>query len=77
MQVQNKTEESVSKNNLVENQELSYDVPDEIIAVISAAVASLYICSDKKFVIKSMKKSRPKPPWAMAGIFDNTNPFFK
>ena len=49
---------------------------DEIIAVISAAVYSLYQNSSVKPVIKSIKKaSSRRSSWAKAGIADNTRTF--
>ena len=52
------------------------DDDDEIIAVISAAVYSLYQNSSVKPVIKSIKKaSSRRSSWAKAGIADNTRTF--
>lgn len=49
---------------------------EELVAVISAAVASLYASSPKKPVIKAIKKSDVKrSAWANAGIADNTRAF--
>lgn len=50
---------------------------DEIIAVISAAVDSMYAGSGKKAIIKSVKRSGEKrrSNWAQAGIFRNTRAF--
>lgn len=50
-------------------------ISDEVIAVISAAVATLYGSSKAK--IKSIKKSseRSRSAWAKAGVLDNTRPF--
>ena len=49
---------------------------DEVIAVISAAVYSLYAGSNIKPVIKSIKKSSSRrSSWAKAGISDNTRVF--
>lgn len=51
---------------------------DEIIAVISAAVASMYEGSGKKAVIKSIKRSNTKTVrnnWATAGLLENTRAF--
>lgn len=56
-------------------EEASDAVPEEIIAVISAAVATLYGGRDK-VRIKSVKKSSAgRPAWANAGVLDNTRPF--
>lgn len=50
-------------------------VSDEVIAVISAAVASMY-GSPEKARIKSIKKSAGgRSAWANAGVIDNTRPF--
>lgn len=50
---------------------------DEIIAVISAAVYSMYEGSSKRPVIKSIKPASHggKSAWAMAGIYDNIRSF--
>ena len=49
---------------------------DEIVAVISAAVAALYSGKKVKPVIKSIKKSSTRrSAWANAGISDNTRAF--
>lgn len=57
-------------------QEVAAD-DDEIIAVISAAVYSMYAGSNIKPVIKSIKKSSStrRSSWAKAGIADNTKAF--
>lgn len=48
---------------------------DEVVAVISAAVATMYGSSGKAR-IKSIKKSNSgRSAWANAGILDNTRPF--
>ena len=50
-------------------------IPEEIIAVISAAVAAMY-GNDKKVRIKSVKKSGSRrTAWANAGVLENTRPF--
>ena len=57
-------------------QSLSAEDDDEVIAVISAAVYSLYAGSNIKPVIKSIKKSSSRrSSWAKAGISDNTRVF--
>ena len=57
-------------------QSLSAEDNDEVIAVISAAVYSLYAGSNIKPVIKSIKKSSSRrSSWAKAGISDNTRVF--
>ncbi len=52
----------------------SNEVPGEIVAVIAAAVDSMY-GSDTKIKIKNIKKSGTRSAWANAGILDNTRPF--
>ena len=50
-------------------------VSDEVVAVISAAVASMY-GSTAKVKIKSIKKSSAsRSAWANAGVLNNTRPF--
>lgn len=50
-------------------------VPEEIVAVIAAAVASVYGGKDK-VRIKKIKKARSgRSAWAKAGVLDNTRPF--
>lgn len=51
-------------------------VSDEVVAVISAAVATMYGSSEKAR-IKSIKKSSDggRSSWAKAGVLDNTRPF--
>ncbi len=52
-------------------------VSDEIVAVIAAAVASMYEGSDVKPVIRRISKTerRVRPAWTAAGIFENTRSF--
>ena len=47
----------------------------EIIAVIAAAVATMYEGSTVKPVIKSVRRAGVRPVWAAAGIAENTRPF--
>lgn len=50
-------------------------VSEEVVAVISAAVATMY-GSPEKARIKSIKKSSGgRSAWANAGVLDNTRPF--
>jgi sodium pump decarboxylase gamma subunit len=49
-------------------------VSDEVVAVISAAVYSMYGSTDK-VKIKSIKKSNGRSAWANAGVINNTRPF--
>ena len=49
-------------------------VPDEIIAVIAAAVDAVY--GGKSHKIKSVKRSRnARSAWGNAGVIENTRPF--
>ncbi|MBO7218224.1 MAG: OadG family protein [Clostridia bacterium] len=52
-------------------------VSDEIVAVIAAAVASMYEGSNVKPVIRRITKTgnRTRPAWTSAGIFENTRSF--
>lgn len=47
---------------------------DEIVAVISVAVYSMYGSTDK-VKIKSIKKSGARSAWSNAGVLNNTRPF--
>jgi Na+-transporting methylmalonyl-CoA/oxaloacetate decarboxylase gamma subunit len=50
-------------------------IDDEVVAVISAAVATMY-ASPEKVRIKSIKKSNGgRNAWANAGLLNNTRPF--
>ena len=50
------------------------EIPDEIIAVIAAAVDAVY--GSKPHKIKTVKRSRTsRSAWARAGLADNTRPF--
>ena len=49
---------------------------EEVVAVISAAVATMYMNSPVKPVIKAIKKSAGRrSAWANAGVIDNTRAF--
>lgn len=66
-----------TENNFVSSDDLS----DEIVAVISAAVASLGEANSKYYAIKSIKQSLNqatlnRSEWSMAGKFQNTKPFW-
>lgn len=51
-------------------------ISDEVIAVISAAVSTLYMGSSKKPLIKAIKKSNGRrSAWGNAGVVDNTRAF--
>lgn len=53
----------------------SFDgIPEEVVAVISAAVYSVY-GSTQKVRIKSVKRSKPRSAWSSAGVTHNTRPF--
>ena len=55
-------------------QEVAKTDSQEIIAVISAAVYSMY--GEENVVIKSIKKApKVRSAWSMAGLSDNTRPF--
>ena len=55
-------------------QAQSDGLSDEVVAVISAAVYSMYGSKDK-VRIKSIKKSASRSAWGNAGILNNTRPF--
>ncbi|MBQ7504206.1 MAG: OadG family protein [Ruminococcus sp.] len=61
---------------VVVNQPGKYEtgVSDEVIAVISAAVYTMY-GSKQKVKIKSIKRQRTQSAWARAGILENNQPF--
>ena len=59
---------------VIKKPESSSGTPDEVIAVISAAVYSMY-GSKQKVRIKSIKKSSSRSAWANAGVLRNTRPF--
>lgn len=52
---------------------------DEVVAVISAVIASLSASDGKTYKVKSIKPvksySSSRPAWAMAGLRENTTPF--
>ena len=50
------------------------EVPGEVLAAISAAVAVMM--EGKPFAVRSVRRSKAaRPAWAMAGIVENTRPF--
>ena len=49
-------------------------IPEEVVAVIAAAVAVMY-GSKGKAKIKSIKRAGGRSAWANAGVLDNTRPF--
>lgn len=73
-----KPEKTVTKAEPVKEQPVQTQtdgIPEEVIAVISAAVATMYGGKDK-VRIKSVKKSGSKrSAWANAGVLENTRPF--
>lgn len=54
---------------------VSNEPSPEIIAVIAAAVATMYEGSTVKPIIKSVRRAGIRPVWASAGIAENTRPF--
>ncbi len=69
------TQKAVSSETKATAPAVQSGVSDEVVAVISAAVASMYGSSGKAR-IKSIKKSGGgRSAWANAGILDNTRPF--
>lgn len=52
---------------------------DEVVAVISAAIASLSLNDGKTYKVKSIKPAKNissvRSAWAMAGLHENTTPF--
>lgn len=55
----------------------SAEDPDEIIAVIAAAVEAMYAGSGKRAVVRAVKPAAATyhKPWAVAGIYENTIAF--
>lgn len=49
-------------------------IPEEVAAVISAAVYAMY-GSKQKVKIKSIKRRKTQSAWARAGILENNQPF--
>ena len=56
---------------------VSDGIDDEVVVVITAAIAAMSASSGKKLVLKSISKSATpmRKPWAMAGLQENTKPF--
>lgn len=69
-------EKPVAPAPVVAAKNVTEGISDEVVAVISAAVATLYGSSEKA-KIKSIKKSSDggRSAWAKAGVLDNTRPF--
>ena len=56
--------------------EIEDEIEEEIVAVISAAIAHMSAKSGKKLTLKSVKTAKPqRTAWAAAGLIDNTRPF--
>ena len=68
--IQPKPLPAVEKQPSVESNAIS----DEIVAVISAAVYTMY-GSKQKVKIKSIKRRKQKSAWANAAILENNQPF--
>ncbi len=60
-----------------ENADDEYTDDDEIIAVISAAIAAYSEQDGKQYEIRSIRRkdSRTRSAWSLAGIGENTRPF--
>ena len=55
---------------------ISHEPDTQIVAVIAAAVDSIYGADNVRITgIKKRKTSDSRPTWGMAGIFENTKPF--
>lgn len=67
-------EEKPAVNTVAPVKPVTNGVSDEVVAVISAAVYSMY-GSTEKVKIKSIKKSTGRSAWANAGVINNTRPF--
>ena len=51
-------------------------IDEEVVAVISAAIAHLYLKSGESYEIKSIKRVFPsRSSWGRAGLLQNTKPF--
>ena len=57
-----------------EAQPTEEGIPEEVVAVIAAAVATMY-GSQGKAKIKRIKRAGGRSAWANAGVLDNTRPF--
>lgn len=66
------------KSAAVENTAAAADpdeIPGEVIAVISAAVAVMYGGKDKVRIKSVKRSSHTRSAWANAGVIENTRPF--
>lgn len=50
-------------------------VPEEVVAVISAAVSTIYGSPNKARIKSISKSSQGRSAWANAGVLNNTRPF--
>ena len=68
--------QNAGKKSKEKKAETVAETPAPVVAVISAAVATMYGSSEKAR-IKSIKKSSDggRSAWAKAGVLDNTRPF--
>ena len=66
----------VPKKQPIVSQPVIENDDDEVIAVITAAVYSMYEGTGVKPVIKAIRPSVGKTPWSMAGIRQNMRSFF-
>lgn len=57
-----------------ENTPAEEGIPEEVVAVIAAAVATMY-GGRGRAKIKSIKRAGGRSAWANAGVLDNTRPF--
>ncbi len=56
--------------------EIDDNIEEEIVAVITAAIAHMSEKSGKRLTLKSIKTAKPqRTAWATAGLIDNTRPF--
>ncbi len=56
--------------------EIEDNIEEEIVAVITAAIAHMSEKSGKKLKLRSIKTAKPqRTEWAIAGLIDNTRPF--
>lgn len=71
-----KTSKPIKSQPVVMGAPVATDDEDEIIAVIAAAVASMYEGTGVKPVIKSVKAARSTQNiWALSGLIENTRAF--
>lgn len=51
-------------------------IEEEVVAVITAAIAAMSASTGKKLALRSVRTAKPqRSAWASAGIADNTRPF--